>query len=230
LHLLQKAAGNSDHPTVAADLVVLSATLNGSGLQICSAVKDDNSLGFVPIIVLLEKASDRIEVAFECGADEVLVEPVQKSVLLSRINALLRIKRRFDALRQQNQALTNELSKRTQELEFALHESQTWASLKDSIVTNVSHELRTPLLQVKSAVAMLAEDARAANKGVSIIADHATAATGRLESAVQNITQLASTLNVKSSHSSWSMRSRSRFASWEDSGHPLAVSNALRRM
>src|SRR5437762_12960270 len=56
------------------DLVVLSATLNGSGLQICSAVKDDDSLGFVPIIVLLESESDRTEAAFECGADEVLVE------------------------------------------------------------------------------------------------------------------------------------------------------------
>ncbi len=180
------------------DLVLLSTALNGTGLQICSSVKSDESLGFVPIIVLLEAKSDRTEAAFDCGADEVLVEPVQKAELLARINGLLRIKRRFDALKQQNQGLTNELAKRTQELEFALHETQTWASLKDSIVANVSHELRTPLLQVKSAVAMLAEDARAANKGVSVIADHATAATARLESAVQNITQLASTLNVKS--------------------------------
>src|SRR5262249_4103635 len=91
-----------------------------------------------------------------------------------------------------------ELEERTRALEIALRESAQAAILKDSIVANVSHELRTPLLQVKSAVAMLAEDARAANKGVSVLADHATAATAKLESAVQNITQLASTLNVKS--------------------------------
>src|SRR5258707_3749762 len=45
---------------------------------------------------------------------------------------------------------------------------------------------------------MLAEDARAANNGISSLADHATAGTARLESVVQNITQLAATANVKS--------------------------------
>src|ERR1041385_1009179 len=91
------------------DLVLLSPTLNGSGLQICSAVKDNESLGFVPVIVLLETESDRTDAAFDCGADEVLVEPVEKAELLARINGLLRIKRRFDALHQQNLTLTNEL-------------------------------------------------------------------------------------------------------------------------
>jgi signal transduction histidine kinase len=180
------------------DLVLLNPALNGSGLQVCSTIKEDESLGFVPVIVLLETESGPAEAAFESGADEVLVEPIQKAELLAHINGLLRIKRRFDTLQNQNQVLTHELAKRTQELEFALRESQALGGLKDSIVTNVSHELKTPLLQVKSAVAMLAEDARIAGNGVSVLADHATAATARLESVIQNITQLASTLNVKS--------------------------------
>jgi signal transduction histidine kinase len=111
---------------------------------------------------------------------------------------LLRLKRRYQELWDQNAKLTDELAQRNFELERTLRESKEVVILKDSIVRNVSHELRTPLLQVKSAVAMLAEDARAASPtGVSVLADHATAATAKLESIVQNISQLAASLNVK---------------------------------
>lgn len=58
--------------------------------------------------------------------------------------------------------------------------------LKNSIVHSVSHELRTPMLQVKSAVALLAEDAGPNRK----IVDLALEATTRLESGVRNVTLL----------------------------------------
>lgn len=61
--------------------------------------------------------------------------------------------------------------------------------LKTAIVRNVSHELRTPLVQVKSAVAMLAEDTKNAQ-----LAEYATEATARLEVLVRNITQLGESL------------------------------------
>src|SRR5947209_1746822 len=95
------------------DLVLLNSTLNGTGLQICSTLKDDESLGYIPVIVLLTIESDRTESAYESGADEVLVEPVEKAELLTRINSLLRIKRRFDALKQQNRALSAELDRKS---------------------------------------------------------------------------------------------------------------------
>ena len=63
--------------------------------------------------------------------------------------------------------------------------------LKNAIVRNVSHELKTPLLQVKSAVALLAEDRNiAANKLIGYARD----ATTRLETVIKNITQLADSL------------------------------------
>src|SRR5689334_9119593 len=62
----------------APDLVLLDPNLNGSSLQVCSAVKNDEGLGFVPIIMLLPTKSGAAESAFESGADEVLVEPIQK--------------------------------------------------------------------------------------------------------------------------------------------------------
>lgn len=64
--------------------------------------------------------------------------------------------------------------------------------LKNAIVRNVSHELRTPLLQVKSAVALMAEDIP--NK---TLGEYATGAVARLEAIIKNITQLADTQNIK---------------------------------
>ncbi len=166
-------------------------------LDVCRYIKETDMLGFIPVIALTD-AKSGVSSAFHAGADDVLLQPSNERDILTRIDVLLGIKRRVDALVKQNRALTHELEERTRALEIALRESAQAAILKDSIVANVSHELRTPLLQVKSAVAMLAEDARAANNGVSSLADHATAATARLESVVQNITQLAASAKVKS--------------------------------
>lgn len=61
--------------------------------------------------------------------------------------------------------------------------------LKNAIVRNVSHELKTPLLQVKSAVALIAEDTE------DTLTQMAVTATARLETVVKNITLLADSLN-----------------------------------
>jgi len=62
--------------------------------------------------------------------------------------------------------------------------------LKNTIVRNVTHELSTPLLQVKAAVALLAEDARN-----NSLVEYALRSTARLEAVVKNITQLAASLD-----------------------------------
>src|SRR5690606_5375642 len=55
-------------------------------------------------------------------------------------------------------------------------------------------ELKTPLLQVKSAVALLAEDVKDEK-----LADYARGATARLETLVKNITLLGSSLDMNPS-------------------------------
>lgn len=64
--------------------------------------------------------------------------------------------------------------------------------VKTALVRNISHELRTPLLHIKSAVAMLAEDA---DRGETLV-NYAMQATARLEAAVKNIMQLAEILDL----------------------------------
>jgi signal transduction histidine kinase len=179
--------------------LVLTTLDQRNVVEICRQIKHDNAPGFLPIILIVNIAADGPEASAEANADDFLVRPIRQAELLTRIGVLLRIKYEHDLLWRENQTLLAELAQRNADLEKALRDSHDISVLKDSIVQNVSHELRTPLLQVKSAVAMLAEDARAASpKGVSVLADHATAATARLESVVQNISQLAASTNVKS--------------------------------
>jgi signal transduction histidine kinase len=62
--------------------------------------------------------------------------------------------------------------------------------LKNAVVRNISHELKTPLLQVKSAIALLAEETD------SKLITYATNATAKLEILIKNITMLGTSLEV----------------------------------
>jgi signal transduction histidine kinase len=85
--------------------------------------------------------------------------------------------------------LRSHLSFRQNRIKIQLEQSEI-DLLKNAIVRNVSHELKTPLLQVKSAVALIAEDD--ADERLSQMAVQATA---RLETVVKNITLLADSMN-----------------------------------
>jgi len=78
-----------------------------------------------------------------------------------------------------------------EQLKQVEHDRDELHLLKNAIVRNVSHELKTPLLQVKSAVALIAEDN--VDEKLSRMAVQATA---RLETVVKNITLLADSMNA----------------------------------
>ena len=96
----------------------------------------------------------------------------------------------------EHQAQINDLRAKTEQLEATQANQEQALSeielLKNAIVRNVSHELNTPLLQVKSAVALIAEDV-----GKTSLVKMATQSTARLEALVKNITQLAVSLDEK---------------------------------
>jgi signal transduction histidine kinase len=66
--------------------------------------------------------------------------------------------------------------------------------LKQTIVSTVSHELNTPLLQIKTAIHMLAEDS---SRDRDMLLSLAIDAASRLQAQVQNINQLAQTLDFQ---------------------------------
>lgn len=78
-------------------LLLLDLMLPGlDGLALCRRVREDPSLADVRILMLTAKSEDDdIVRGLECGADDYVVKPFSREVLLARIHAVLR---RGDAL------------------------------------------------------------------------------------------------------------------------------------
>lgn len=121
---------------------------------------------------------------------DIILPPIPQYIDY-QLQTVLRLRSETSALRQQNQILKTEVSQLKDDIKEQKHSSEAVEILKNAIVRNVSHELKTPLLQVKSAVAMLAEDSTEND----LIA-YATGATARLEILVKNITLLGTSLDI----------------------------------
>jgi signal transduction histidine kinase len=117
-----------------------------------------------------------------------LLLPPTPSYFEQLLSAFLQLHQQFN---EERQALLEENERIKAELQAHKRTTDEVNLLKNAIVRNVSHELKTPLLQVKSAVALLAEDARD-----NRLSDYATSATSRLEGIVKNISQLADSLDL----------------------------------
>jgi len=147
--------------------------LDASFRDLCHRIKHDDSLGFLPIIILSGDDDD---------ADAALQKPVDPAELLSTIRLLLRVKRQIEHLIHENRKL--------------VEASQAVEVLKAAIIRNVSHEFGTPLVQVKAAISLLNEDVQKVNNREQIkLTNMAALALGRLEAVVDNLRQLAQTYN-----------------------------------
>jgi class 3 adenylate cyclase len=96
------------------DLILLDIMMPKlDGISVLKDLKRDETLGFIPIILLTAKA-DRTDVieGLDAGADEYLTKPFDQAALIARVRAMLRIKALHDIV--QNQATT--LRRQTEEL------------------------------------------------------------------------------------------------------------------
>ncbi len=198
-HILLESQG-ADLPEkvrqVPSSVVVLGAGLPDAS-SICHRLKRDESLGYLPVIVIAGDAGLRLEF-LEAGADECLVSPVNSRELLIRLRQAVETRRRFDALRRANRRLERDLAEYVQQMEGPQKAARDLNLAKLAIVRNVSHELRTPVLQVKSSVALLKEvvDEETSSTSATLF-DMATQAIGRLENTVTSITQLTEYQNLR---------------------------------
>ena len=93
------ALATTRHP----DLLLLDVMLPATdGLSVCRQLKAEASLPFLPIIMISAKtAPPDIIAGLEAGADDYLTKPVDQAVLVARVQAMLRLKARHDAVQAQ---------------------------------------------------------------------------------------------------------------------------------
>jgi serine phosphatase RsbU (regulator of sigma subunit) len=97
------------------DLVLLDIMMPKlDGLEVCRRLKSDDSLPFMPIIMITAKAaSEDIVAGLEAGGDEYLTKPVDHAALVARVKSMLRIKSLHDTVIEQSVQLEFQLKTAT---------------------------------------------------------------------------------------------------------------------
>jgi ligand-binding sensor domain-containing protein/signal transduction histidine kinase/DNA-binding response OmpR family regulator len=74
------------------DLIICDVVMPGlTGVEFCSIVKKDKTLGHIPFILLTGTDSETIKMqGFENGADDYITKPFENEMLLTRVRALLK--------------------------------------------------------------------------------------------------------------------------------------------
>ncbi len=138
-----------------------------------------------PVLVLISETG-----APESGAD-ITLPPAWLQHIHAEINSFILRRTEHNDLVHNQLKLIEENNRLKSKLHNHEKSSDDMNFLKNAIVWNVAHELRTPLLQVKSAVALLAEDVG----NNTVLVELAMGATTRLETVVKDITLLNELVN-----------------------------------
>ena len=97
------------------DLILLDVMMpKMDGIEVCQRIRADQSLPFMPIIMVTAKTDSKDIVAgLEAGADEYLTKPVDHSALVARVKSMLRIKSLHDTVIEQSAQLKVQLKTAT---------------------------------------------------------------------------------------------------------------------
>jgi adenylate cyclase len=85
------------------DLILLDVMMPGrDGIQVCRELKGDQSLPFMPIILVTAKSDpDDIVAGLDAGGDEYITKPIDHAALVARVRSILRIKALHDTVQEQ---------------------------------------------------------------------------------------------------------------------------------
>ena len=90
------------------DLVLLDVLMPGiDGFETCRRIRADPAHTMMPVVMVtaLDSKQDRVR-GLEAGADDFLSKPIDRHELLARVRSLMRIRRLYETVETQRQALT----------------------------------------------------------------------------------------------------------------------------
>jgi signal transduction histidine kinase len=126
------------------DVIVLDVHLPDMlGFHVVRQLKADRTTSVIPVLMLSASftTADATALGLESGADAYLTHPVERSVLVATVRALLRVRRAEDALRRERE----EAEAARAAAEAARAEAERANHAKMEFLAMMSHELRTPL-------------------------------------------------------------------------------------
>jgi putative two-component system response regulator len=99
------------------------------GFQVLRRLKDDASTELIPVIMIssLHDVAKRVQ-AFEIGADDFLIKPIEKTELLARVKSLVKVKAFHDHMLEYQHELESDVQDKTQQLREAMQKvkSSSW--------------------------------------------------------------------------------------------------------
>lgn len=116
-------------------LVLLDVMMPGmDGYEVTQRLRSDQSLPFIPILLISAHDQSSVVKGLDAGADEFIRKPVEMDELLARVRSLLRLKHSID-------------------------EQEQMMRQRDDFVSRLTHDLRTPLIAADRMMSLLQSDA-----------------------------------------------------------------------
>ena len=150
------ALANSDSP----DCILLDLMMpEMDGSEVCQTIKENKDHGFIPIIMLTAKDTEKdIVRGLHAGADDYVSKTADLDVLLARIEAALRIRALYGEIeknREELQTVNLDLKKAVERSHQLAVEAQQGNKAKGDFLANMSHEIRTPMNGVIGMIGLL---------------------------------------------------------------------------
>lgn len=162
----------------APDLVLLDFVMPGlDGLDVLAHIRASKERAHTPVVLITAHSNREHRLrGLEAGADDFLEKPIDRAILVARVNMLLALKDSRDAL----QASRDELQRRHSALEDAQREHR---ELMEFIV----HDLKNPLHVVHSALEWMQTQPAASSGELAEVITDASSASARLRTMIGNL-------------------------------------------
>lgn len=159
--------GNQERP----DLIILDINMpDMDGFEVCRRIKADPDSAQIPVLMASASylTAENTAYGLNLGADAYLAHPIEPSVLIATVRALLRVRAAEAEVRQLNLTLERRVLERTEELQ-RLNEAMSLTNEElEAFSFSVSHDLRTPVRHVKGFVQLARRALDAQNIEVAV--------------------------------------------------------------